>query len=72
MKNKGLWLGCLKLDKFSADCQERLICKESKKSHPILLHCAKPSKHCTQKSNTVSSNLEAAKFMQQIEGAYFK
>ena len=65
VKAKGLCFGCLKLGHFSADCQERLICKECKKSHPTLLHGAKSNKHCTRNSNNVSSNQQAAK---QSEG----
>ena len=65
VKAKGLCFGCLKLGQFSADCQERLICKECKRSHPTLLHGAKSNKHCTRSSNNVSSNQQAAK---QSEG----
>ena len=62
---KGLCFGCLKLGHFSADCQERLICKECKKSHPTLLHGAKSNKHCTRNRNNVSSYQQAAR---QSEG----
>ena len=36
--------------------------------HPTFLNGAIPSKHCTQKNNTVSSKLEAAKLKQQRKG----
>ena len=67
---KGLCFGSLKLEHFSADCQERLKCKECKKSHPTLLHGAKSSKHCTQNINIASSNQQSAKSMKQLEAIF--